>query len=269
MQSLNEETITVNSELNSKIEQLNLVQSDLKNLLDNVNAGTLFLDYQLRIRSYTRDAVKVYRLIASDMGRPLGDITANLVGNTLLDDLHRVLETLIPCEREVCALNGTWYLARMKPYRTLDNLIDGVVLTFTDITQNREAAQIKLAAVQLARELAEGIVNTIDDALVVLDAQLQVVSASQSFYQYFQVTPKQTVGGKLYQLAHQQWDIPALRELIEQVLRKQVTVGEVVLAQDFPDLGHCRLRVNVHRVHTTLGDTELIVLAMRPAGALP
>jgi len=137
MQSLNEETLTVNSELNNKIEQLGEVQNDLKNLMDNVSIGIVFLDYHLTIRSYTRDAIKAYRLIASDVGRPLGDITSNLRGENLLDDLRIVLETLIPRERQVQTLDAVWYLARMQPYRTLDNIIGGVVLTLTDITANR------------------------------------------------------------------------------------------------------------------------------------
>jgi two-component system CheB/CheR fusion protein len=227
-----------------------------------VNAGTLFLDYHLIIRQYTRDAVKAYRLIATDVGRPLGDITSNLVGENLLVELHTVLETLIPREREVQAIDGTWYLARMKPYRTLDNIIDGVVLTFTDITENRQAAQIKLAAVQLARELAEGIVNTVNEALVVLDGRLQVVSASRVFYKQFQVTPGQTVGRKIYDLGNGQWNIPALRELIENILPQQQEVENFVVEHNFPDLGLCRMVLNARRIVTELGNTELILLAM-------
>ena len=142
------------------------------------------------------------------MGRQLSDITSNLEGESLHADLHTVLETLIPIEREVHAIDGTWYLARMQPYRTLDNVIEGVVLTFTDISVNR-AAQIKGAAVQLARELAEGIVNTVVEPLIVLDSALQVVSASRAFFQHFKVTPEQTVGRKIYELGNGQWNIPA------------------------------------------------------------
>ena len=138
LQSLNEETITVNSELNTKIDQLSISQNDLKNLMDNVNTGIVFLDYQLNIRSYTREAVKAYRLIATDVGRPLGDITPNLQGESLLEELRTVLETLIPHEREVQTNDGAWYLARVQPYRTLDNMIDGVVLSFTDISELRK-----------------------------------------------------------------------------------------------------------------------------------
>lgn len=262
MQSLNEETITVNSELNSKIEQLSIVQSDLKNLFDNVNSGTLFLDYTLIIRRFTRDAVKAYRLIDTDIGRPLGDIKSNLEDADLLIDLQTVLDTLIPHEREVRTQDGIWYLARMKPYRTLDNIIDGVVLTFTDITENREASQIKLAAVQLARELAEGIVNTVSEPLIVLDSGLQVVSASRAFYQHFQVEPEQTVGRKIYDLGNGQWNIAALRELLEDILPQRQVMEGFVVEHNFPDLGKRRMVLNARRIVTALGNTELILLAI-------
>ena len=262
LQSLNEEMITVNSELNSKIEQLSIVQSDLKNLFDNVNSGTLFLDYNLIIRRFTRDAVKAFRLIDADIGRPLSDIKSNFEEADLLADLQTVLDTLIPHEREVRTLEGNWYQARMKPYRTLDNIIDGVVLTFTDITEIREASQIKMAAVQLARELAEGIVNTVSEPLVVLSSGLQVVSASRAFYQYFQVAPEQTVGRKIYDLGNGQWNIPALRELLEEVLPQRQVMEGFVVEHNFPDLGKQRMLLNARRIVTARGNTELILLAI-------
>jgi two-component system CheB/CheR fusion protein len=267
LQSMNEETVTVNSELNTKIEQLSIMQNDLKNLFDNVNTGILFLDYHLIIRSYTRDALKAYRLIATDVGRPLGDINSNLEGEELLAELHSVLETLIPREREVRAIDGTWYLARMQPYRTLDNVIDGVVLTFTDITESRAAAQIKLAAVQLARELAEGIVNTVNEPLVALDKDLRVISANRSFYQHFRVAPEQTVGSKIYDLGNGQWNIPTLRELLEEILPRQQVMDGFVVEHDFPDLGRRRMLLNARRIKTALGDSELILLAIVDVGA--
>jgi two-component system CheB/CheR fusion protein len=262
LQSLNEETITVNAELNSKVEQLNDYQNDLKNLFDNVNAGTLLLDHHLILRRYTREAAKVYCLVATDIGRPLVDIKSNLEGGDLLAELQSVLDTLIPCEREVRSNDGTWYLARIQPYRTLDNVIDGVVLTFTDITENREARQIKLAAVQLARELAEGIVDSVNDPMIVLDGDLQVVSASHSFYEHFQVKATETVGRKIYELGNGQWKIPALRELIENVLPNEQAFKGFVVEHDFPGLGPRRMVLNARRIVTAIGNTELILLAM-------
>ena len=277
LQSLNEETITVNSELNAKIEQLTSIQNDMKNLLDSIGTGTLFLDHQLVIRRYTPAAVKVYRLIAGDVGRPLSDIKSNLDGAHLADelqaDLQSVLDTLIPIEREVRSADGAWYLARIQPYRTLDNVIEGVVLTFTPVTEFKlasEAAQratVELAttlqaSTQLARELAEGIVNTVVEPLLVLDGGLQVISASRSFYEHFQVAAEQTVGRKIYDLGNGQWDIPALRELLENILPQNQVMDGYVVEHDFPSLGQRRMVLNARRIVTALGNTELILLAM-------
>ena len=157
LQSVNEELITVNSELQAKIEQLAGMQNDMKNLLDNTHIGTVFLDEHMIIRRFTREATHIYRLVASDVGRPLNDIKSNLEGEELLTKAQSVLETLVPIEQEVRTHNGAWYLVRIQPYRTLDNIIEGVVLTFTDISKRIEAE----TAVQLARELAERVVDTI------------------------------------------------------------------------------------------------------------
>jgi two-component system CheB/CheR fusion protein len=261
LQSLNEETITINSELNTKIEQLSVSQNDLKNLMDNVNTGIVFLDYHLNIRSYTREAVKAFRLIATDVGRPLGDITSNLQGESLLDELRTVLETLIPREHEVQTNDDAWYLARVQPYRTLDNVIDGVVLSFTNINELRKAT-IKLAALELVQELSAGIVNTVVEPLIVLDSALQVVSASRAFFQYFKVTPEDTVNHKIYELGNGQWNIPTLRQLLEEILPQQQTIEGFAMEHDFPNLGIRRMLLNARRIKTVVGDTELILLAM-------
>ena len=141
MQSLNEELLTTNAELTTKIEQLGGIQNDMKNLFDSISSGILFLDHHLFIRRYTRGAVKVFRLIDADVGRPLEDIKSNLEGDDLLDELQAVLDTLIPREREVRTMDGSWYLARIQPYRTLDNVIEGVVLSFTEVTAFKLASE--------------------------------------------------------------------------------------------------------------------------------
>ena len=117
LQSVNEELVTVNAELQNKIEQLAGMQNDMKNLLDNINIGTIFLDDTLNIKRFTREAVQVYRLVASDVGRPLGDIKSNLKDDDLLADAQAVLDSLVPREREVRTAGGAWYLARIQPYR--------------------------------------------------------------------------------------------------------------------------------------------------------
>jgi two-component system, chemotaxis family, CheB/CheR fusion protein len=258
LQSVNEELITVNSELQAKIEQLAGMQNDMKNLLDNIHVGTIFLDQDLRIRRFTRDAAQIYRLVASDVGRPLADIKSDLAGEDLLTEAQAVLDSLAQCEHEVKTFSGAWYQARIQPYRTLDNVIEGVVLTFTDISK-RVAAE---AAVQEARELAESIVDSVHEPLVVLDAALRVVSASRAFYQYFQATPGDTVGQPFFELGNRQWNIPKLRELLEDILPRDQSFDGYRVEHDFPAIGRRKLLLNARRVAGKNTATPMILLAM-------
>ena len=262
LQSVNEELITVNSELQAKIEQLAGMQNDMKNLLDNINIGTVFLDEHMMIRRFTREATHIYRLVPSDVGRLLSDIKSNLKGEDLLAKAQSVLETLVPIEQEVLTHDSTWYLLRIQPYRTLDNVVEGVVLTFTDISK-RIAAETE---VQLARELAESIIETIREPLLVLDGNLQVVSANRAFYQFFQVTITDTVGRKIYDLGNSQWNIPALRELLEIILPRDRAVEGYVVEHDFPAIGHHKILLNARRMVGKANEPSLILLTTEDIG---
>jgi len=261
LQSVNEELNTVNAELQAKIEQLGQMQNDMKNLLDNMNIGTIFLDQHLSIRRFTREAARIYRLVATDIGRPLADIKSVLADDPLVDEAHRVLDSLASCEREVRSAGGASYLVRIQPYRTLENVIDGVVLTFTDISRRVEAE----AAVTAARTLAEGIVDTVRESLVVLDGDLKVVTASRSFYRRFGTTSGETLGRRIYELGNGQWNIPALRELLETILPRDQSFEGFTVEHDFPAIGRCKMLLNARRFAGGTGP-PLILLAMEDAG---
>lgn len=261
LQSVNEELITVNAELQAKIEQLAGMQNDMKNLLDNFSVGTVFLDENLVIRRFTREAAQVYRLVPSDVGRPLVDIKSDIEGEDLLAEAQVVLDTLVPCEREVRTISGAWYLARIQPYRTLENVIAGVVMAFTNITQRIEAE----ANTRVARLLAENIVNTVHEPLLVLDADMKVVSASRSFFAHFKTRPQDTVGSSIFTLGNGQWNIPALRELLETILPRDKSFDGFVVEHDFPVIGHCKLVLNARRVVGAADEPPLILLAMQEA----
>ncbi|MEI7456249.1 MAG: chemotaxis protein CheB [Nitrosomonadales bacterium] len=261
LQSVNEELVTVNAELQSKIEQLAMMQNDMKNLLDSINIGTLFLDSHLKIKRMTRDAMKIYRLVSSDVGRPLSDIKSNILEIDLLADAQAVLDTLQPFEREVTTNGGACYLTRIQPYRTLENVISGVVLTFTDITQRRQVQQ----AVIEARDLAEGIVNMVKEPLLVLDSELRIVSASRSFYQYFHTAEKDTIGCLIYQLGNSQWDIPELRHLLETILSGNQVIENYLVEYPFPLTGQRKMRLNARRIAYGDRTREMILLVMEEA----
>ena len=134
MQSLNEELQTVNAELQAKIEELSRINNDMKNLLNSTDIATLFLDDELRVRRFTTPLTKLIKLIPGDLGRSITDIASDLLYPTLADDVAEVLRTLVFIERAVATRDNQWFKIRIMPYRTLDNRIDGVVVTFFDIT---------------------------------------------------------------------------------------------------------------------------------------
>ena len=134
MQSLNEELQTVNTELQAKVDDLSLANSDLKNLFNSTNIATLFLDGDLNVRRFTTQATKIIKLIPGDVGRPITDLASDLEYPELVEDARQVLQTLLPAEKSIGTKDGRWFTVRILPYRTLDNRIDGVVITFADIT---------------------------------------------------------------------------------------------------------------------------------------
>ncbi len=140
LQSLNEELATVNAELQTKVADLSRANNDMNNLLAGTGIGTLFVDHQLRILRFTPAATRIINLILGDVGRPVGHIVSNLVAyDRLIADIRVVLDTLVPHEVDVQTVEGGWYRMRIQPYRTLDNVIEGAVISFFDITEMRRA----------------------------------------------------------------------------------------------------------------------------------
>jgi len=134
LQSLNEEMQTVNAELQTKVEDLSSVRNDMTNLLNSTEVATLFLDNTMNLRRYTPHATDLFKLIPGDVGRPLSHIVTDLNYPQLKDDALEVLRSLIFQEKEAVTHDGRWFRVRLMPYRTQDNMIDGVVITFMDVT---------------------------------------------------------------------------------------------------------------------------------------
>ncbi|HEY5078467.1 MAG TPA: chemotaxis protein CheB [Opitutaceae bacterium] len=134
MQSLNEELQTVNAELQSKLDELSGTNNDMKNLLNSTDIATVFLDNDLRVRRFTLQAQTIIKLIPSDVGRPITDLASDLLYPELITDSLEVLRTLVFSERSIATNDNRWFTVRVMPYRTMDNRIDGVVITYADIT---------------------------------------------------------------------------------------------------------------------------------------
>ena len=137
-QSMNEELQTINVELHSKLDDLALAQSDMQNLLNSTDIATLFLDNLLNVRRFTEHMSRIVHLRESDVGRPLSDLASTLIYPQLHADATETLRTLAFCEKQIATTDGNWFTVRIMPYRTLANVIQGVVITFIDITAAKE-----------------------------------------------------------------------------------------------------------------------------------
>lgn len=139
---MNEELQTINSELQSKLDDLALAQSDMQNVLNSIEIAILFLDQKLNVRRYTERASKIVNLRPGDVGRPLSDLTSQLQYPELQDDARETLRTLLPSEKQILTDNGRRFLVRIMPYRRLDNRIDGVVITLVDSTAAKKLERL-------------------------------------------------------------------------------------------------------------------------------
>ena len=175
MQSVNEELATVNAELQTKVADLTRANNDMNNLLAGTGIGTVFVDHQLRILRFTPATARIINLIASDVGRPVGHIVSNLVGyDRLLADTQAVLDTLAPKAVEVQTTEGRWYTLHIQPYRTLDNVIEGAVITFVDITETvRIREDLRLANQRLGLAV---VARDAKDAITVRDLEGRILA---------------------------------------------------------------------------------------------
>jgi two-component system CheB/CheR fusion protein len=168
LQSVNEELTTVNVELQSKVADLSQVNNDMNNLLAGTGVGTIFVGHGLQIKRFTPAVTQLINLIPTDVGRPVSHIVANFRSYSgLVDDLQKVLDTLVPIEREVQSNTGDWFLLRIGPYRTLENIVEGAVITFTDVSEMKEA-RAALAESRALGRLAV-VVRDANDAITVQD----------------------------------------------------------------------------------------------------
>ena len=257
-QSLNEELHTVNAELTQKLQALEQANDDLLNLMNNIEIATIFLDDALRVKRFTPQARSVARLIDTDVGRPLADLATLIDYPDLLSDARSVLQSLRPLEKQTGARDGSWYAVRIRPYRTARNAVEGLVVTFIDITAAKHAERV-----QAARVLADSVVDAVRGPLLVLDGALRVVRANRSFYQLFRVKPGETDGKLVYELGSGQWNIPGLRDLLERTLHGDRGFDGFEMEYEFPHIGVRRMVLDARRVSMKdAGTAELIVLGI-------
>jgi two-component system CheB/CheR fusion protein len=262
LQSLNEELLTVNAELQGKIEELTSTNDDMRNLMKSTEIAMLFLDNNLRLRRYTEPTGRIINMIGSDIGRPITDLVINLKDGDLVADVREVLDRLVLKEKQVETKDGRWYHMRIHPYRTSENRIEGVVVSFLDITP----VKILELSLEGARAYAENIIAMIREPILVLDSNLRVLTANRAFYRAFNVSPGDTEGQLLYDLGNKQWDIPRLRDLLEKILPENKQLEDFEVEHDFPGIGHRLMHLNARRISADHGE-GLILLALEDVTA--
>ncbi len=261
LQSTNEELETVNTELKRKNDDLIQINDDINNLFGATDIGTVILDTELRLKRFTPAATRFFRLIPSDLGRPLTDIVTTLEYPGMDDDMQQVLRDLQGVSREVRSRDGRWYAVHLIPYRARGNVIAGVILTFTDISDLKKAE----IETREARELAENILAALPGPLLVLDGELRVVTANPAFYQTFRTAPPVTEGLPIFQLGNHQWDIPELRRLLLEIIPENQVFEAFRVSHTFPSLGRRTMLLDARRIDGEAGreTPKLILLSFR------
>ncbi len=191
LQSVNEELTTVNFELKHKVEETAKANDDLSNLITSMDIATVFVDRDLHIKGFTPLASRVFNLMASDVGRSLGDLTHRLKYDRVAEDVAKVLATLQPVEHEIAASDGVWYLMRVSAYRTSEDRIDGVVLNFIDVTERRRAQEQLRARDERLRLVAD---STKDYAVITLDPQGRITGWNKGAELMFGYTEAEMMG---------------------------------------------------------------------------
>ena len=200
LQSVNEELHTVNNELKSQLESLSRAHSDLQNLIATTDVGTLFLDSALRIKMFTPRITEFFSIVPSDQGRAIGDFTQRFEYNDLEKDARRVIETLAPVEQEIrSSSTGRWYLMRLRPYRTVEDKIDGVVASFLDITRRRESEEsVKEIADKLSRQIR--LVEVSRAPIFVWDLNGGIVEWNRGCEELYGYTHEEALGKRVKEL---------------------------------------------------------------------
>ena len=258
LQSLNEELTALNSQLQETLDRQRVTSSDLQNILYSADAATLFLDRDLNIRFFTPAAKFLFRVIATDIGRPLGDLTPLIVDGALLADARAVLASCGPVTREIQAQDGAWYIRRILPYRTIDGRIEGVVITFADISEIKSAER----EIQAARAYSDSIIDTVGQPLLVLDEDRRVVSANWSFYRIFAIKPEDVVGRNFCDADDDRAEVLGLRGFLDRVQAEATALEDhaVEIEISLPQLGKRSLLVSARKIQEgPLGQRKILL----------
>jgi two-component system CheB/CheR fusion protein len=263
LQSLNEELMIMNTELQNRIDQLATVHDDMTNLFNSTEIATFFLDNNLCIKRFTPKAQDFIHLIPTDIGRSIRHFATEIKYEKLTEDAEEVLRTLNQKSVEVQNKSDRWFLLRILPYRTISNMIDGVVITLTDITAHKDAEK-KLSELNDALENAlvcsKNLLDTVMVPLLVLTTDLKIISANRAFYKNFHFLPEEVIGKLIYTIT--ELSLPELQALLEQNFPDDNAFEGFEIEKVFPKIGMKKISINARKIFNNEYGTNVILLAM-------
>ncbi len=232
----------------------------MNSLLASIEIGTVFLDTDLKIKRFTPAIRKIFNLIPEDVGRPLSDIVSKIPYSNITQDAREVLDTLNRKEVEVQTEDGSRFSLRILPYRTTENIIDGVVLTFIDISRLRKAEGDTFTA-KKASILETDIISVFREPVLVLDNDMKVKSVNKAFCETFGNSAEDVKNRKFYKLHDGRWEISDLKQALEGIMEKKSSFRGLKVEQDFPGVGHKAFLLNA-RVIESEEDKNFLIVAM-------
>jgi two-component system CheB/CheR fusion protein len=253
LQSTNEELSTVNDELQARNGELSRANSDLLNILANTQIAVVIVSHDGTIRHVTPAAARVLNVMASDVGRPIGHIRPAVQSADLDQIIKDVSESATVVERQVEDAERNTYILRGRPYKDVDNRMDGVVLALFDVS----------SALETSRKIGEAIIARVNDPILLLDGDRRVRRANRAFCETFRVTPSDTEGRLVFDLGQGQWNIPALRDLLQNVLPERQNFDGFVVEHDFPTIGKKKIILSGERIESEHTGIGVILLVMR------
>jgi two-component system CheB/CheR fusion protein len=253
MQSLNEELMTINLQYQNKAEELTQLNNDMKNLLDNTEIGTIFLDNQLNILRFTPQVTRLFNVISSDIGRSINHIVSNFEYPSIELTIKEVIESLSGKELEIKTKKGEWYNLRIMPYRTMDNFINGAVLTFTKITPIKSMNARMLGLLQYAQSTAD----LHPQATVVLDADRKVLVCNEKFQNMFRMQEYEIRELSFTEIVVNRWQMDLLSDKLSDSSPKS---EEIYVQHHFNGMGIKHLQIKIERIVEKGTDSTLIMV---------
>jgi two-component system CheB/CheR fusion protein len=260
LQSTNEELNTVNEELHGRNEELSRVNSDLINLLGSVEIAIVIVGADLAIRRFTPMAEKILNLIPTDLGRPISQIKPNIDCPELERMITHVIATIEIQEQNVRDRDGNWYTLRIRPYKNVDNRIDGAVLALFNIAGRRHELELRQAHDNIA-----AIIETAHEPMIVLDGHLRVHFLNHAFSRRFAVARERALERQIFDLADGAWNVPQLRHLLAGLTPGRNRVEAVRLTHDFGAATPRHVRINASCIPGFEPSASFVVLAITDA----